>query len=148
MNLRRRRAGRERKGFMKISEIISPSGSYDHMQFRLIERVTTTLMVMTLFLLTINIFFLILVIPVETLLYYIWIISTIKRLHGVGRPATDAFKLLIPFVSWKIEKELRNEQGYEKDEEITEEGFKETMKDYQIQEYERERRRSKRTDDY
>jgi len=133
---------------MKIVEILSNEGSLNHIQFRMIEIVTTTLMVITPFLLFFSMYLLIIVIPLEALLYYIWTVSTIKRLRGVGRPDSDFIKILIPFVSWKIEKELRGDSGFGKNGELTEEGYKEILRDYQIQEYERARRSHKRTDDY
>ena len=85
--------------------------------------------------------FLILAIPLWLLLFYVDITATIKRLHDLGRPGSDIFLSIVPFVSWSLSWQLwfKSANG---------EIDREASRDYWIKEYDKRYKRYHPRDDF
>ena len=123
---------------MKIPGILKPEGHYDRGSYILADISTQMIMAVLIVLASLHVAW----IPVAAigvpLLFYINIISTIKRLRDLGRPESDFILLFIPVVSMFLDFSLRWNPG---DREVNEMGYR----DYKIRQYRKKHRLKPRT---
>ena len=122
---------------MKLPWILKSEGCYSRSQYILTDIVTTFLIIVSYILVSINIFFLILAVPLWLLSWYIYIIASIKRLHDLGRSGNEVIKLLIPIIGTFMDMKLWYESGQH-------EQNMEAYNDYKIQQYNRKHRKPER----
>ena len=125
---------------MKFGQILSSKGSYTRGQYILTQLVMYLLVFGLIWLVSTNLLFLILAIPVGLFLWYLDIIATIKRLHDLGRPGDDFLKTFIPLLGSIMEWKLWYESGQQ-------EMDMEAYREYKIHEYDRRHRRRNPRDD-
>jgi hypothetical protein len=115
---------------MRIPGILKPEGKYSRLQYILVDISTYIMMIGLVCLAFLHPAWIPVTVIGVLLMIYIDVISTIKRLRDLGKPASDYILTLIPIVSWFMDFSLLYQPGVQ---ERNEEAFR----DYKISQYDR-----------